>query len=55
MDHIVIVNDASRDRTADVVREYQKRDGRVVLINHEVNQGVGGAIATGYNWAATGI
>jgi len=51
VDHIVIVNDASRDRTADVVTGNQKRDGRVVLINHEVNQGVGGAIATGYNWA----
>ena len=32
-------------------RTYQKRDGRVVLINHEFNQGVGGAIATGYKWA----
>ncbi|NPV05210.1 MAG: glycosyltransferase family 2 protein [Syntrophaceae bacterium] len=51
VDHIVIVNDASRDRTAAVVEEYQKHDGRVVLINHEVNQGVGGAIATGYKWA----
>ncbi len=51
VDHIVIVNDASRDRTAAVVEDGRKRDGRVVLINHEVNQGVGGAIATGYKWA----
>ncbi|MFH0925184.1 MAG: glycosyltransferase [bacterium] len=24
---------------------------RIVLIQHEINQGVGGAIATGYKWA----
>ncbi len=51
VDHIVIVNDASRDRTAAVVEDCRTRDGRVVLISHEVNQGVGGAIATGYKWA----
>jgi len=52
IDHIVIVNDLSKDRTAEVVRGYiDKGHGRVVLINHEINQGVGGAIATGYKWA----
>jgi glycosyltransferase involved in cell wall biosynthesis len=51
VDHIVIVNDASRDGTAGVVEAHQPKDGRVVLISHEVNQGVGGAIATGYKWA----
>lgn len=51
VDHIVIVDDCSRDRTAEVVREYARRDGRVVLICHEKNQGVGGAIASGYKWA----
>lgn len=51
VDHIVIVNDASGDRTAAVVEDCRTRDGRVVLISHEVNQGVGGAIATGYKWA----
>jgi len=51
VDHIVIVNDASRDRTAEVVEQLARGDTRVVLINHEVNQGVGGAIATGYKWA----
>ncbi len=51
VDHIVIVDDCSRDRTAEVVRECARRDGRVVLICHEKNQGVGGAIASGYKWA----
>ncbi len=52
VDHIVIVDDASRDRTAEVVRSHLDfQSGRVVLLQHSVNQGVGGAIATGYKWA----
>lgn len=50
IDYIVVVDDASRDQTAVIVDEYRKTDGRIVLIRHEVNQGVGGAIATGYKW-----
>ena len=52
VDTIIIVNDCSKDATSDEVRSsagYQ--NGRVHLIEHEVNQGVGGAIATGYKWA----
>jgi glycosyltransferase involved in cell wall biosynthesis len=51
IDYIVVVNDASPDRTAEVTAEYAKKDERIVLISHPVNQGVGGAIATGYKWA----
>jgi len=51
VDNIVIVDDKSTDSTNQIVREYQKKNGKVVLITHEVNQGVGGAIATGYGWA----
>jgi glycosyltransferase involved in cell wall biosynthesis len=51
VDHIVIINDKSNDRTSDVVRSHPSfAAGRTVLIEHEVNQGVGGAIATGYIW-----
>ncbi|MBB72257.1 MAG: ribonuclease BN [Legionellales bacterium] len=51
VDNIIIVNDASQDKTSDVVRSYQANHPRVTLIEHEQNQGVGGAIATGYKWA----
>lgn len=52
VDHIVIVNDRSRDRTSEVVRANAVyTTGRIQLIEHEVNQGVGGAIATGYKWS----
>ena len=40
----------SEDRTAAVVDQYQKSDNRIVLISHKQNQGVGGAIASGYKW-----
>ncbi|MCS6839187.1 MAG: glycosyltransferase family 2 protein, partial [Roseiflexus sp.] len=46
---IIVVNDCSPDETANIVRGYA--DPRVHLISHEVNQGVGGAVLTGYNKA----
>ena len=51
VDYIVVVDDKSQDRTVEVVEEQQRRTKRVVLIRHEANQGVGGAIASGYKWA----
>ena len=51
VDAIVVVDDVSTDRTLEVVEEERHSDPRVVLIKHAVNQGVGGAIASGYEWA----
>ncbi len=51
VDCIVVVDDASSDDTADIVARYVKEGGRIVLIRHTVNQGVGGGIATGYEYA----
>jgi glycosyltransferase involved in cell wall biosynthesis len=51
VDRIFIVDDLSRDKTVERVRELQHIDPRVELICHAVNQGVGGAIASGYKFA----
>ena len=51
VDRIIVVNDASSDRTAEIVEELLKEDNRVHLVEHKVNQGVGGAIVTGYKKA----
>lgn len=51
VDYIVIVNDKSKDKTAEIVQSYVDRsDGRVILIDLTERQGVGGAIAEGYKW-----
>lgn len=48
---IIVVNDASPDQTADVIKKIAKRDKRIILLNHERNQGVGGAMITGFKKA----
>ncbi len=51
VDYIVIVNDNSKDKTAEIVQTYiEQSDGRVILIDLPKRQGVGGAIAEGYKW-----
>jgi glycosyltransferase involved in cell wall biosynthesis len=49
--HIIVVDDASPDRTAELVEQASRRDGRVLLIRHEKNLGVGGAMVTGFRKA----
>ena len=49
VDHIIVVDDKSSDRTAEVVGEVG--DTRVTLLRHEVNTGVGGAIISGHRKA----
>lgn len=51
VDHVVVVDDASRDRTAEVVEAAARRDPRIHLIRLEQNRGVGGALAVAYAWA----
>ncbi|MBI2757469.1 MAG: glycosyltransferase family 2 protein [Chloroflexi bacterium] len=49
--HIIVVDDASPDHTSDLVAALVKRDRRLVLIRHERNQGVGGALVSGFRKA----
>jgi dolichol-phosphate mannosyltransferase len=49
--HILVVDDASPDSTADLVAACAKQDERVLLMRHPSNQGVGGAMVTGYRKA----
>ena len=48
---ILVVDDASPDATAELVREIGKKDTRLVLIRHTANQGVGGAMISGFKKA----
>jgi len=51
VDTIIVVDDKSNDTTAEIIKEIAEQNRRVILIQHEVNQGVGGAIVTGYKKA----
>src|SRR6478736_1844819 len=51
VDKIIVINDLSSDKTRQIVEAETKSNSRLILINHEINQGVGGAIATGYKWS----
>jgi glycosyltransferase involved in cell wall biosynthesis len=46
VDHVIVVDDASRDGTGRIARRSQRRG--LVVLSHGENRGVGAAIATGY-------
>jgi len=48
IDRIYVVDDASTDNMADVVKEIAEKDDRIHLIQHETNHGPGAGIITGY-------
>ena len=50
VDKIIIIDDHSIDNTIEVVNKYQDNCDKIVLIEHTNNQGVGGSIASGYQW-----
>lgn len=51
VDCIVIIDDRSQDQTCNVIRAHPEfGTPRIHLIEHGVNEGVGGAIASGYKW-----
>ncbi len=51
VDKIIAVNDASSDRTSKILERLANERSRLVHLDHEINQGVGGAIVTGYKMA----
>jgi len=54
VDWVIVVDDRSQDRTVEITRAWAEKhdpDERVLVIEHEVNGGVGAAIVTGYREA----
>ena len=49
--HIIVVDDASPDQTAEILRQLSEQDIRITVLSHEKNQGVGGAMLTGFRKA----
>ena len=51
IDHIIAVNDASTDNTIGVLNKLKKQYSKLIVVDNKVNQGVGGALIAGYNYA----
>ena len=49
---LCIVNDCSKDRTAEIVRKAAAGNEHVVLLDLPVNLGIGGAVQTAFRYAA---
>jgi dolichol-phosphate mannosyltransferase len=48
---VIVVDDASTDDTAAVAERYADIDPRIVVVRHEANRGVGGAMVSGFKHA----
>ena len=51
VDEVIVVDDASCDRTVQFVENYQSNSFKLILVKHAKNRGVGAAICTGYKKA----
>ena len=44
---VIVVNDGSRDSTADVLSDIQRSNSRLRVVTHDTNRGYGGALRSG--------
>ena len=51
INYIIAVNDCSSDETDCIIARLQQENKRLVYLKHDVNQGVGGAMLTGFKKA----
>jgi glycosyltransferase involved in cell wall biosynthesis len=48
---IIVVDDCSKDGTRDILRDMEQRDNDLKVVYHEINQGKGAALRTGFRHA----
>ena len=51
VDKIIVINDASKDKTLEIVEGLQKNNTKIQILNKEKNSGVGQALIDGYEYA----
>jgi len=50
VDNIIVIDDVSNDKTVEIVNKVAATNSKIILLCHQINRGVGGAISTGYIW-----
>ncbi|NJM42468.1 MAG: glycosyltransferase family 2 protein [Anaerolineae bacterium] len=45
---VIVVDDGSKDKTAEIVRDFERKDSAVRLLQHKINKNYGGALKTGF-------
>lgn len=48
VDNIIVVNDGSEEETAQILNEMTLKDGRIKVLTHQVNMGLGQSLIDGY-------
>lgn len=48
VDSVYVIDDCSADQTKKITMDMAKQDSRIICISHKKNEGVGGAITTGF-------
>jgi dolichol-phosphate mannosyltransferase len=48
INYVIMVNDCSKDNTAQAIEHLCAADKRIIYLEHTKNQGVGGAMLTGF-------
>ena len=51
VDHVIVVDDKCPQNSGNIAREMGVKDDRIVVVSHKINQGVGGAVVSGYKKA----
>jgi len=51
IDRVYLVNDASTDRTLEIINNFSKQDGRIKVVNHNIRRGAGYAAISGQKQA----
>ena len=46
--YVITVNDCSNDDTECIIQKLQQEDQKIIYLKHDVNEGVGGAMRTGF-------
>lgn len=48
VDKIIVINDCSKDKSKSIIHDFMKKDKKIILIDHQKNEGLGKSLIDGY-------